>query len=157
MNKSNMNKLISTLKDNSTIVIIITIFLLFFGVAFYTYYYFIKPRIDKIYKPNKEYINNDESKVAELYYFYTEWCPHCKNANPVMEQLKEYLASKNNKINNVEIITHYIDCEKNPEVAESFKVESYPTIKLFYDDNIVEYDAKPQLDNLIEFCESTLS
>lgn len=152
-----MNSIISGLKENTNVLIIVSIFILFFSIAFYTYYYFIIPRIDKIYEPNKEYLNQDISETAELYYFYTEWCPHCKNAKPVMEKLKEYLKSKNNKINNIEILTHFIDCEKNSEVAESFNVESYPTIKIVYKDNVVEYDAKPELDHLVEFIESTTS
>ena len=136
---------------------IIIVFILFFSVAVYTYYYYIRPRINKIYVSNKEFINKEVSNVAELYYFYTEWCPHCKNSKPIINKLNQYLESKNNKINNVEVLVHLIDCDKQSELADSFNVESYPTIKLAYEDNIVEYDAKPELDHLLEFIESTTS
>mgnify|MGYP000701738640 CR=1 FL=1 len=138
-------------------LIILIVFILFFSIGFYTYYYYIKPRFDKIYVPNKEFINKEVSNVAEFYYFYTEWCPHCNNARPIINKLIEYLKRKNNIINNVEIVVHLIDCEKQTEIADSFKVESYPTIKIAYQDNIIEYDAKPELDNLLEFIQSATS
>jgi len=150
-----INKVSTHLQNNYIIILIV--FILFFSIAFYTYYYYIRPRIDKIYVPNKEFINTEVSNVAELYYFYTEWCPHCKNATPVINKLIEHLKTKNNIINNVEIVVHLIDCEKQSEISDSFKVESYPTIKISYKDNIIEYDAKPELDNLLEFIQSTTS
>jgi thiol-disulfide isomerase/thioredoxin len=142
---------------NKNYLIFLAVFILFFSIAFYTYYYYIKPRIDKIYVPNKEFINKEVSDVAELYYFYTEWCPHCKQARPVLEQLQKYLKSKNNIINNVEVLVHLIDCEKQTDLADSFNVNNYPTIKISYKDNIIEYDAKPEIDHLLEFIESTTS
>jgi len=138
-------------------LIILVIFLLFFSIAFYTYYYYIRPRINKIYVPNKEFINKEVSNVAEFYYFYTEWCPHCKKSRPVINKLIDHLKLKKNIINNVEIVVHLIDCEKQTEIADSFNVESYPTIKIAYQDNIIEYDAKPEFDNLLEFIQSATS
>jgi thiol-disulfide isomerase/thioredoxin len=155
--KKSISDIISNITTNQTTIIIIVSSVVFFTIAFYTYYYYIKPRIDEIYKPNKEFTTKDTSLTAELYYFYTEWCPHCKNARPIIKQLIEYIKSKNNKINDVEVLIHVIDCEKNTDVADSFNVENYPTIKLVYNDNVIEYDAKPELDHLIEFIESTTS
>ena len=35
-----------------------------------------------------------------------------------------------------------IDADKNAEMADKYKVEGYPTIKLVYGNQIIEYDAK---------------
>ena len=49
-----------------------------------------------------------------------------------------------------------IDCDKETAVAEKFKVEGYPTIKLVNKNQIIEYDAKPDLDTLRLFLEKSL-
>ena len=65
--------------------------------------------------PNKEFVPEDEAEEAELLFFYTDWCPHCKKAKPVWNELKE---EYNNKTINGHAITfREIDCDKEEEVA----------------------------------------
>ena len=47
--------------------------------------------------------------------------------------------------------------EENPDMADKYKVDGYPTIKLVKGNQVIEYDAKPTLENLKEFLNSTLS
>ena len=50
-----------------------------------------------------------------------------------------------------------INGEDNPDIADKYKVEGYPTIKLIKGSQIIEYDAKPSLPHLTEFLQSTLN
>jgi thiol-disulfide isomerase/thioredoxin len=98
--------------------------------------------------------NIDDAPVAELYLFKTDWCPHCKKAIPLFESLEhEYI---NKLVNGYRILFNVVDCEQEPKMADKFKIEGYPTIKLIKDDQIIEYDAKPDRENLIQFLNSVI-
>ena len=98
--------------------------------------------------------NIDDAPVAELYLFKTDWCPHCKKAIPLFESLEhEYI---NKLVNGYRILFNVVDCEQEPKMADKFKIEGYPTIKLIKDDQIIEYDAKPDRENLIHFLNSVI-
>ena len=134
---------------------ILFIILLFLGISVYVYYTYVLPKIDKKYVDNKEYVEKDESKkVADIYYFYTTWCPYCKKARPEWDAFKDEYKDKTVKgwkINFIEI-----DCEEQDEVASKFGVNEYPTIKLIRNDQIIEYDAKPKAETLMEFINKML-
>ena len=82
------------------------------------------------------------------------WCPHSKNALPVWENLKSDYYDK--KINGYKINFIDIDCDQDPETADKFKIEDYPTIKLVKNNQIIEFDAKPEKETLSEFLNSIL-
>ena len=143
---------------NKKFLLLLFISALFIVVAIYTYNTYIKPRINAAYVPNKEFVtdDSDSSDYADLYFFYTDWCPHCKTAKPIMTKLQEFLATQNNKINNVTINYFPINCEEDKQTADRFNVEGYPTIKLVYKNKVIEYDAKPDLNTLKEFLSTSL-
>jgi thioredoxin-like negative regulator of GroEL len=49
-----------------------------------------------------------------------------------------------------------VDCEAEPDMADKFKVEGYPTIKLVKNGEVIEYDAKPDKENIIVFLKTVL-
>ena len=49
-----------------------------------------------------------------------------------------------------------IDCEVDVRTATRFKIESYPTILIFYNGETYNYDAKPDQANLIQFLDGSL-
>lgn len=145
-----MTQIFLEMVKNKKIWLILLLLVVFLCAAIYVYNNYVKPRINKAYVANKEYVQKQDSgssKSADLYFFYTNWCPHCKSARPIWNKLKEQTP----QVNNVTINYIDIDCEKEPTVAEKFKVEGYPTIKLSYNNKIIEYDAKPDLDILNQF------
>jgi thiol-disulfide isomerase/thioredoxin len=112
------------------------------------------------YKPNKEHLSNNpnEGKSAELLFFYADWCPHCKTAKPIWNDIKaDY---ENKTIHGYHVIFTEINCsEETAEVDKmmnQYSVEGYPTIKLLKDGQIVEYDAKPSKENLTQFLNTVL-
>jgi thiol-disulfide isomerase/thioredoxin len=112
------------------------------------------------YTANREQGSADynSSKQAELLFFYVDWCPHCKTAKPVWEELRsEY---QNKTINGYTITFTEVNCtEETAEIVkqiDKYKIEGYPTIKLLKDGQIIEYDAKPSKETLVQFLQTVL-
>lgn len=156
------NSLISKMSgymSGTNLIFIIALFLFLF-IAGYYYYYYILPEMQSKYKPNNEKNTGDNvsSGTAELLFFYANWCPHCKTAKPIWNELKtEY---ENKTINGYKIIFTEVDCsEETTEVDKmmnQYNIEGYPTIKLLKDGQVIEYDAKPSKETLAQFLNTVL-
>ena len=141
------------------IILLLFLIIIFTCVAYYYYNNFIKKELNNNYSDNKEFINkssndNDNSNEATLYLFFTTWCPYCKVSRPEWTKFKEQTGGV---IKSTKIIFREIDCDKNPEIADKYKVDGYPTIKLVYDNKIYDYDARPSVDTLTEFLNSVIN
>jgi thiol-disulfide isomerase/thioredoxin len=169
LSKINIFKGGSVFSGGSTILyVIIAIFLIL--ICIFIYFQYIKPLYNTRFTPNNEYNTNGQGqgqgfegqgagiKDAELMLFYVDWCPHCKTAKPVWDELKSEFENK--KINGYKILFTEINCtNETPEIESlinKFKIEGYPTIKLLKDGNIIEYDAKPNKSTLVEFLNTAL-
>ena len=157
-----MKSILDFLKNiysNKSIVIILFLTCVFLGIAIYYYRTVVQPTLNKKYIANKEFVedNDDQQqpvqKSATMYFFYTNWCPHCKTAKPEWQALQSEV---NGTIKGKIIVFKSVDCDKDTALADKFKVEGYPTIKLVYDNKIYDYDAKPTKDTLIQFLNSVL-
>ena len=99
-------------------------------------------------------LNSEEKKYSKEYptviYFYAPWCKYCKEFKPIWIKLKEKLIEM--KINFFEI-----DCNKKKEYCKDFEIEEYPSIKMFYNKKIYNFDKSRSLDNLIDFILNTTS
>lgn len=148
---------------NKNTLFVILALIVFIALGYYGYKSYVEPKLNPKYLANREFNETVEEteegnigvkQEAELFFFHTVWCPHCKKAMPVMEELK---ANYDNKvINNTKLYIKFVDCDENEELADKFDVEGYPTIKLVKDNQVIEYDAKPEKDTLIEFLTTTL-
>ena len=146
----------SNITTNKSLAIFIFFLFIFslIGIFTWIYYYYLKPKLEKKYAPNKEFIEAEPNKKesAELYFFFTNWCPYCKTALPIWEEVKTKVGDSTfGKNNNVFIKFIDVDCENQADLAEKFNVTGYPTIKLIYNKETYEYDAKPNTDNIIKF------
>lgn len=145
---------------NSNTWIIFGVIILLIIIALVYYFYYISPSFKPKYNHNSEQgTNNSASKnTAELLFFFADWCPHCKSAKPIWNDLKaEY---ENKTINGYKIVFTEIDCsEESAEVEKlmnQYSIEGYPTIKLLKDGQIIEYDAKPSKEILVKFLNTAL-
>ena len=150
----NLKQLGGGLASYKKVIFIILLAAVFIVTAVYVYKKHIS---DKNYsQPKKQTCASGESKSADLYLFYTEWCPHCKKTKPEWEQLKKNY-SGNNNVNGYKLNFIDVDCDANPEIADKFKVEGYPTIKLVKGNQIVEFDAKADVKTLEQFLSTVLN
>jgi len=144
---------------NTNVLIIIGAVGLFIGIAIFYYFYYVKSSSDTTYHENHEQVPaGGAGQTAELMFFFADWCPHCKAAKPVWNDLKtEY---ENKTINGYNILFTEIDCsEETAEVEKlmnQYSVEGYPTIKLLKDGQVIEYDAKPSRETLVKFLNTVL-
>jgi thiol-disulfide isomerase/thioredoxin len=147
---------------NSTTWIIIGAVILFSILAAVYYFYYVAPQNKAQYKANSEHLMKDNdsstSKSAELLFFFADWCPHCKSAKPIWNDLKAQYENKT--INGYKVIFTEVNCsEETAEVDKmmnQYNVEGYPTIKLLKDGQVIEYDAKPSKDTLNQFLNTVL-
>ena len=148
--KSTFEKMVKSKEFLMVVCVVI-----FASLSVYVYIQYVDSKMNPGYKNNKEFIKKESTnkfEIVDLYFFYTSWCPHCKTAFPIWKTLKE----NNEKIKGTTINYIEIDCDKDTKTAEKFKVEGYPTIKLVKGNTIIEYDAKPDLDTLLQFLDTSI-
>lgn len=136
------------------IVVFLLIVFIIAGYYIYTNYVGMKDsRNTAIYQPTDD--KKTVANIITVYFFTADWCPHCRNAKPVIDEFQtEY---DNKIINKKPISIKRVDCTDSDiaEVAEQiahFNVTSFPTVKI-QDSNgkIFEFDAKITNANLENF------
>jgi len=151
------SKLTSITGNFSTKTIIIIAVVLFIILAFFYYFNYVSPKFKTSYQI-KEGEFNTPSKQAELLFFYADWCPHCKTAKPIWNEIKTEF--QNRTINGYNILFTEINCSnenaETEQMMNKYNIEGFPTIKLLKDGQIIEYDAKPTKDTLREFLNTVL-
>ena len=132
----------------------ILITLIVIGIMYYIYGSLSK-KFQVGYKANSEHIPVEglSSNEAELLLFSTTWCPHCKSAKPIWEEVA--LEYKGKVVNGYTIVFTEVDCtNESPNVAkmmDQYKIEGFPTIKLVKNGQVIEFDAKVSKANLEQF------
>ena len=156
------SKITSSIRNSSSITLLIVgAIILFTIISIFYYYYYVAPQMKTKYSHNSEdNINGGSSggQNAEILFFFADWCPHCKAAKPIWNDLKsEY---ENKTINGYQILFTEIDCSTETaevdQMMNKYNVEGYPTIKLLKDGQVIEYDAKPSKATLTQFLNTVL-
>jgi len=149
--KQKLNKTFGSVQS----LIIILLVVLFIIAALIIYRKSVVGRMNKKYVANNEF-NKSRPGVesVDLYFFFTEWCPHCKTAKPIWFDFKKEMEGK--KVNGVSINFFEVDCDKDTETSDKFNVKGFPTIKMMKGNQMIEYDAKPSKETLNEFVRSSL-
>jgi len=156
--ENSKNALTGIIRDKKSLLLIAILIIIFSSVFYFVYNNYIKNSIIKNHSLNKEFTSRDKNTSNDvlILFFYTEWCPYCKQALPEIKKFENHIASQNAKNDYVITLTK-IDCDKNSTIADKYKVEGYPTIKLIYKNEVYNYDAKPNKANLIKFLETSIA
>jgi len=174
---SNIITVISdTLRPYANSIMGLFIFFIFIAVGYYSYYKFYIPYIEKKKYSDVANINN-RKKIANIYFFFVDWCPHCKTAKPEWNNFKlqynntekgDYLikcydincTADNGTIEIADIPPEAGDIKTTPtkitDLIRKYNIEAYPTIKMIKDDTTIDYDAKITNSNLEQFIESAI-
>ena len=128
LNGLNLNmKKVST----ETIVICVLLVVLLVLVAYYV-------------RQNREGFESAEQ--CTVYAFVADWCPHCKNAKPAINNLK------NNAPNNVNVEVVNEKDNNSRELMQKYGIKGFPTIILIKaDGTVVEFEQRPTEENLNVF------
>jgi thiol-disulfide isomerase/thioredoxin len=121
-------------------------------VAIYTYKRYISPKINPKYVPNKEFLPEGETKTTEnatLYFFYTTWCPHCKQT---LKDWEIYRTSSPLEGGTYSVV----DCDKFPDKADFYQIESYPTIIMVVKDKKYIFDSNFSKESMDKFVDTIL-
>lgn len=89
--------------------------------------------------------NEGFSERPTVYFFYVDWCPHCKTAKPKVKEFK----SRNSHVNVKEV-----NCEKDKELARKFNVRAYPTIYLVRGEEKTELNEGISVNSLNKLVEN---
>lgn len=144
-------------KNKSVIIAVVTITIILAIISYFAYDRYVRDMFT-----SNNYITNTEFKRkanalqdVNLIFFYTEWCPHSQTALKIW---KEFKAGNNNRVvNSYQVRMKEVDCDKDEETANQYNITGYPTIKLVKSENeIIEFDAKPEMETLRSFLNTTL-
>ena len=138
------------------ILLISFLFILFIIAGLFAYKWYASPKIEK--KPYDDVANaNRRQKTADILYFHTDWCPHCKKADPIIGVGGSFYNKYNGKeVNGLIINIIDVNCTKDddPETTASIQkygIEHYPTIKMILGEDVIDFDAKITDSNLDKF------
>jgi len=130
-------------------VYIVLFSIVLLGVA----YYIISP-----YFGSSEHSGDGNTKGkakgnAEIILFYADWCPHCKTAKPEWDDAKAKWNGQ--QINGAKItFTEHEGTNPNADLEEKMTqmgIEEFPTVKLLYGGQIIDFDAKITQDSISQF------
>lgn len=150
---------------NSKFIMYALVAVLFIGISYWAYTTYVGPLFSDFNTnvkqgssktQNEGGESQDLSKLptAEIYLFKADWCPHCKRAIPIFNSVKNKY--HDTSINGHRVIFRVVDCDADPATAEKFNIEGYPTIKLVKGSEVIEFDAKPEEETIIQFMNTVI-
>ncbi len=182
--KNFMQKFVEFIKSPS-FLIYSAVVVLFLGIGYYVYNYYILPRMNPSWVANNEFLKgeteddqasggggggggaggDDPPNLASLYLFHADWCPYSKKILPIWNEVKENMEQK--IYNGWRLQFVEIDGDKQPQDlnffeveylknAEKKKIDGYPSIYLVKGGSVNEFDAEPNVETLTEFVNSVL-
>ena len=139
------------------LILSIILISVFSYIGYLLYIEYIK-RKDKI-KGSDDVANlkGGAKKKVLIRLYYTDWCPHCQSAMPEWDNFKKKY--DNELVNDVILNIVETDCSNEDDVklllAEN-NISSYPTVKMYKNDEVIDFDAKISYDNLEQFIDMML-
>jgi thiol-disulfide isomerase/thioredoxin len=131
--------------------------LLFILVSIFAYKKYAQDKMKK--KPYHDVANaNHNPQQVQILFFSTEWCPYCKKAQPEWDKFTK----KTDVVNNYKLICTKMDCTNgdDPDVKtniQKYDIQHYPTVKMLFKGDIIDFDSKITEETLTKFVNSILN
>jgi len=114
--------------------------------------------------PGSKYIITDppatshglDPDQAKFMFFFTNWCPHCKTAQPIWTSFKQQLKNNPSKYGNYDVIFEDINVETDTGKAALYSIKSYPTFKVETPTKVYEFVGRPDTKSFDSFLSSVL-
>jgi thiol-disulfide isomerase/thioredoxin len=172
-----INVIVEKLQPYQQTILIILTFIIFSGLAYYAYINYYLPYQEKL-KASDIANNPNRIKIANIFFFFVDWCPHCKTAKPEWNNFKIQFNDK--EVNGYTIKCYDINCTSDNgtidivdipsdatnvikttpvqinDLIHKYNIDAYPTIKMIKDNYTIDYDAKITADSLDKFVHTTL-
>jgi thiol-disulfide isomerase/thioredoxin len=137
------------------ITFVVLIIFIYAGVYAYNTFY-----TNKIANKFSNVANsNRTTKEVDLLFFHVDWCPHCKKALPEWDNFKQNYEGK--EINGYVVKCVDMDCTNETSdvtrAINTYKIDSYPTIKMLKENQTIEFDSKITNSSLEQFVNTMLN
>jgi thiol-disulfide isomerase/thioredoxin len=133
-------------------ILVVTLIIIFVLAGYYAYKTMATPYVDGSQSTDIANYNKQE-KEAVVYFFYADWCPHCKTAKPEWAKFQSNFNGKS--MNNYMIRCILVNCteetSENSSIIQKYSIDSYPTVKMLRDGTIIDFDSKISEDSLEQF------
>ena len=99
------------------------------------------------------------SKDVVIYFFYADWCPHCKSAKGPWQKFQANYDKK--IINNYKVLCKPVDCSEpgdnpNKPLMDKYDVTGFPTIKVIKNGKVIDFDAKITEASMSQFVDNVV-
>jgi thiol-disulfide isomerase/thioredoxin len=93
---------------------------------------------------------------AKFLFFYASWCPHCKDAEPIVKSLKQLIQNSNYTYGGHTLTFEDINAYADKGKSALYKIKAYPTFKVETADHLYEMTGAPTVSNFRAFLVSAL-
>lgn len=83
--------------------------------------------------------------------FMAPWCTHCQRLQPIWDDKLSQHPKVKGKVN-----IGKVDCTVQHLLCRKYGVKSFPQLKFFQKDDVIDYRGPRNIDSLVEFCTSQL-
>ena len=138
-------------------VLIVAMIILFSIISYYGYQKFYAT--PKAKQEITDVANSTYDKKIYIHYFHVEWCPHCKKADPEWATFSKQFNDKVIKGYTIKCIDNDCTNDEDDSIADLLKrynIDSFPTVKMEKDGNIIDFDAKITSSALGKFVDSVV-
>jgi thiol-disulfide isomerase/thioredoxin len=108
-----------------------------------------------ISKPPVEHSGIDDDS-AKFMFFYTTWCPYCKQAKTPWSSFKEMHKNTKYTYGGKTVVFEDVNAEVDKGKASLYQIKGYPTFKVETKDKVFEMKGTPSTESFREFLKNAL-